>query len=416
MAHLILLSPDAALAASIEADFKAAKHSVAIAPDTEKALAAARSVRPDLMVCDLQEKGEKEIEFLESLQKDRKLSRVPIILLVEGKNYSAILGGYQCDIYGILKKPVDIEHLGVQVETVLRQTVRNKQSRRRERSELQSQILRLEREISATTADLTDAAQNFVTMLASPPSPKGIRINCHFAPAGGFVGGDFYDFFWLDRRRLAVVVGDVTGHGIQAAVIQSMARKVISIGCRIHNGDLREALRFSNEEIAPDMPHGKFVASLVGVLDTVSGDWAHARCGVPHPVLQQPDGGIQEIVTAGLALGLKRSANWAETVEVFETNLLPGARLILFSDGILECKQEDGEEFDYPGMRKALAKIPSDVDVAHAIANIAQAGHRAEDDVLIISITREGVDLLEGEPEDETSYTELTRDDALDSF
>lgn len=416
MAHLILLSPDAALAQSLGESIKEGKHTLGIAPDTEKALAAMQSVRPDLLICDLMEKGEKEIQFLESLQKDRKLMRVPIILLVEGKNYTAILGGYQCDIYAILKKPVDLEHLAVQVETVLRQTVRNKQSRRRERSELQSQILRLEREISATTADLTDAAQNFVTMLASPPSPKGIRINCHFAPAGGFVGGDFYDFFWLDRRRLAVVVGDVTGHGIQAAVIQSMARKVISIGCRIHNGDLREALRFSNEEIAPDMPHGKFVAALVGVLDTISGDWSHARCGVPHPVLQQPDGGIQEIVTAGLALGLKRSANWAETVEVFETNLLPGGRLILFSDGILECKQEDGEEFDYPGMRKALTKIPSDVDVAHAIANIAQAGHRAEDDVLIISITREGID-LEGElVEEETAYNDFTRDDALDSF
>jgi sigma-B regulation protein RsbU (phosphoserine phosphatase) len=416
MAHLILLSPDAALAQALGESIKEAKHTLSVAPDTEKALAAAQSTRPDLFICDLIESGEKEIQFLESLQKDRKLMRVPIILLVEGKNYTAILGGYQCDIYAILKKPIDLEHLGVQVETVLRQTVRNKQSRRRERSELQSQILRLEREISATTADLTDAAQNFVTMLASPPSPKGIRINCHFAPAGGFVGGDFYDFFWLDRRRLAVVVGDVTGHGIQAAVIQSMARKVISIGLRIHNGDLREALRFSNEEIAPDMPHGKFVAALVGVLDTISGDWAHARCGVPHPVLQQADGSIQEIVTAGLALGLKRSANWAETVEVFETNLLPGGRLILFSDGILECKQEDGEEFDYPGMRKALAKIPSDVDVAHAIANIAQSGHRAEDDVLIISITREGID-LEGElVEEETAYTDFTRDDAMDAF
>ncbi len=414
MAHIILLSGDSQLSDELTAQMKAGSHSLAAAPDAEKALAAAHVQRPDLLICDLKGGAEREIEFLERLQKERKLMRVPIILLVEGKNYSSILGTYQSDIYAILKKPVEIEHLVVQAETVLRQTVRHQQSRRRERSELQSQILRLEREISATTADLTDAAQNFVTMLASPPAPKGIRINCHFAPAGGFVGGDFYDFFWLDRRRLCVVVGDVTGHGIQAAVIQSMARKVISIGVRIHGGDLRESLRFSNDEIAPDMPHGKFVAALVGVLDTISGDWAHARCGVPHPVLQQPDGTIQEIVTAGLALGLKRSANWADTVEVFETNLLPGARLILFSDGILECKQEDGEEFDYPGMRKALAKIPSDVDVAHSISNLAQAGHRAEDDVLIIAITREGVD-LDSEPI-EASYDDFTRDDASDTF
>ncbi|GIK52005.1 MAG: fused response regulator/phosphatase [Planctomycetota bacterium] len=416
MAHILSICADEKLVEELGGQLKSGGHSVAFVPDTDKALASAHTARPDLIIADLKEGGDKEISFLESLQKDRKLMRTPIILIVEGKNYSAILGTYQCDIYAILKKPVDTEQLRVQAEAVLRQTVRNKQSRRRERSELQSQILRLEREISATTADLTDAAQNFVTMLAAPPSPKGVRINCHFAPAGGFVGGDFYDFFWLDNRRLAVVVGDVTGHGIQAAVIQSMARKVISIGLRIHGGDVREALRFSNDEIAPDMPQGKFVAALVGVLDTVSGDWYHARCGVPHPVLQQPDGSIEEVVTAGLALGLKRSANWADTVEVFQTNLLPGARIVLFSDGILECKQEDGEEFDYPGLRKALAKTPSDVDVARSISNIAQAGHRAEDDVLIISITREGVD-LEGEPLDETTYTgEFTADDALDTF
>jgi hypothetical protein len=67
-------------------------------------------------------------------------------------------------------------------------------------------------------------------------------------------------------------------------------------------------------------------------------------------------------------------------------------------------------------MRRALARIPSDADVAKSIAGIAQAGHRAEDDVLIISITREGID-LEGEPiEEETSYTDFTRDDAMDAF
>ena len=114
MAHIILLSGDSQLSDELTAQMKAGSHSLAAAPDAEKALAAAHVQRPDLLICDLKGGAEREIEFLERLQKERKLMRVPIILLVEGKNYSSILGTYQSDIYAILKKPVEIEHLVVQ--------------------------------------------------------------------------------------------------------------------------------------------------------------------------------------------------------------------------------------------------------------------------------------------------------------
>lgn len=251
--------------------------------------------------------------------------------------------------------------------------------------------MRLEREVRATTDDLTDAAQNFTTMLATPPRPDGIRIDVHFAPSGGFIGGDFYDFFWLDERRLCVVVGDVTGHGIQAAVIQSMARKVISIGMRIKHGDLREAMRFANDELADDIPQGKFVAALVGVLDVISGKWHHARCGIPHPVFVKSDGTREDVLTAGVALGLKRSANWADAIQVHSSNLEPGGRVVMFTDGIIECLKDDGEEFDYPGIHEVLKRANPDDNVPDLIYQAAHAGHRAVDDVLIIAITRESV-------------------------
>src|SRR5690606_14949141 len=115
------------------------------------------------------------VEFLDELARNRRLSRVPVILMVSTDDMSSALTAYECDIFAILKKPVDLDHLRIQVETVLRQTQRQKQSRKRERQELRSQIMRLEREVRATTEDLTDAAQNFVTMLARPPKPQGIR-------------------------------------------------------------------------------------------------------------------------------------------------------------------------------------------------------------------------------------------------
>jgi sigma-B regulation protein RsbU (phosphoserine phosphatase) len=306
---------------------------------------------------------------------------------------ASALNAYQCDIFAVLTKPVDYEHLVLQTETVLRQTTRQKQSRRRERSELRSQINRLEKEMRATTTDLTDAAQNFITMQATPPSPKGLRIDVHYNPSGGFIGGDFYDFRWLDPRRLCIVMGDVSGHGIQAAVIQSMARKVISIGMKITNGDLRAGLRFANDELADDIPNGKFVAAMVGVLDVVSGDWSHARCGLPHPVFVEPNGARKDVVTAGVALGLRRSSDWANAIEVHTQKLKPEGRIVMFTDGIIECQQDDGEEFDYKGIHKVLERAKPTDNVPELIFQAAHAGHRAVDDVLIISITRDSVPL-----------------------
>ncbi len=392
MADILLIEGDADLRSKVAERLHASGHDVTAVENSEAAREATGRHVPALVISD-QRLGEEGVNFLSELTRNRRLARVPVLLLVDPTEMAQVLAAYECDIFAIIQKPVDLDYLSLQVETVVRQTQRQKQSRKRERNELRSQIMRLEREVRATTADLTDAAQNFVTMLTTPPSPKGVRIDVHYQPSGGFIGGDFYDFFWLDSRRLCVVVGDVSGHGIQAAVIQSMARKVISMSMRFMGGHLRDALRFANDELADDIPNGKFVAVMVGVLDIISGNWEHARCGIPHPVFVNPDGTRNDVITAGVALGLKRSEAWANAIQVHETNLAPGARVVMFTDGIIECQQDDGEEFDYAGVHKVLERVQPGVNVAEAIYQAAHAGHRAVDDVLIIAITREEVEL-----------------------
>ncbi len=388
MANLLVIEGDETLRGQLKERLSSEGHAVDAVENSEQARKAANVRTPEVLISD-QKLGESEVDFLAQLSKDRKLARVPVILLVNPGEMGTALSAYQCDIFAVIKKPIDLDYLVLQTETVVRQTTRQKQSRRRERSELRSQIMRLEREMRSTTLDLTDAAQNFITMLATPPSPKGVRIDVHYNPSGGFIGGDFYDFFWLDSRRLCTVVGDVSGHGIQAAVIQSMARKVISIGMRINNGDLRAGLKFANDELADDIPNGKFVAALVCVLDVEDGTWRHARCGIPHPVFVSPDGSREDVLTAGVALGLRRTSDWANAIEVYEAKLAPESRVVMFTDGIIECIQDDGEEFDYRGIHKVLERAKLDDNVPELIRQAAHSGHRAVDDVLIISINRE---------------------------
>ena len=409
MAYILLIEGNEERLSEIQKALERDGHSVEAVGNSEAARSSVSMKIPALLISD-QKLGDEYVDFLNELTRNRRLSRVPVILMVGSDDLSGALTSYDCDIFAILKKPIDLDHLRIQVETVLRQTQRQKQSRKRERNELRSQITRLEREVRATTEDLTDAAQNFVTMLASPPSPQGIRIDVHYSPSGGFIGGDFYDFFWLNPRELCVVIGDVSGHGIQAAVIQSMARKVISIGMRIKEGNLREGLRFANDELAEDIPQGKFVAAMVGVLDIVSGNWQHARCGVPHPVFHYPDGTHEDVLTAGVALGLKRSSTWSDAIQIHRTNLEPEGRIVMFTDGIIECLKDDGEEFDYDGVHKVLERVGPADNVPEQIALAAQAGHRAVDDVLIISITREQAEL-----EDSGTLMGFFGDDADDT-
>ncbi|MHC4841566.1 MAG: PP2C family protein-serine/threonine phosphatase [Planctomycetota bacterium] len=392
MLDILVITEDTKLGEDIKDSLGKEDFNCRVVDNSADAREVSKRETPALLISDASLHNE-NVDFLNDLVSNRKLSRIPVVLMVDEESKSAALGSYDCDIYGIEIKPVEIDKLTLTVKTILRQTRRQKQSRIRERKELRGQINRLEREVRATTEDLTDAAQNFVTMLASPPSPQGIDIQHHYSPSGGFIGGDFYDFFWLDSRRLCFVVGDVSGHGIQAAVIQSMARKVISIGMRIKDGNLREALKFANEELAVDIPHGKFVAAMVGILDVVSGNWQHARCGIPHPVFQNADGSVEDIITAGVALGLKRSEDWADAIQIHRTNLDPEGRIVMFTDGIIECEMDDGEEFDYKGVHEVLKRAKLGDNVPQLLVEAAHAGHRAVDDVLIICITREGIEL-----------------------
>ncbi|MDC1142563.1 SpoIIE family protein phosphatase [Planctomycetota bacterium] len=396
MLDILVITADKKLGEELEKSLGHEDFSCKVVESSSEAREVVRKDAPAMLISDASLRNE-NVDFLNDLVSNRKLSRVPVLLMVDEDSKSAALGSYDCDVYGIFVKPVEIDKLMLNVKTILRQTKRQKQSRVRERRELRGRISRLEREVRATTEDLTDAAQNFVTMLASPPSPQGIDIQHHYSPSGGFIGGDFYDFFWLDSRRLCFVVGDVSGHGIQAAVIQSMARKVISIGMRIKDGNLREALKFANDELAVDIPHGKFVAAMVGILDVVSGNWQHARCGIPHPVFQSADGTIEDVITAGVALGLKRSETWADAVQIHRTNLDPEGRIVMFTDGIIECELENGEEFDYAGVHEVLKRAKLGDNVPQLLVEAANAGHKAVDDVLIITITREGVELIDSQ-------------------
>ena len=182
------------------------------------------------------------------------------------------------------------------------------------------------------------------------PELEGLEVGHVYASSARVdVGGDVYDFMTLDDGRLAVVLGDVTGHGIDAAADMAMAKFVFRSLAREHPspGDFLAA---ANDVVVGEIGAAKFITMLYLTIDPVSGELACASAGHPGPRIVHPDGTVRELPARGLAVGIERGQEYEEVVET----LAPGAAVVLFTDGVIEARR-DGELYGEERLEQLLA-------------------------------------------------------------
>ena len=170
------------------------------------------------------------------------------------------------------------------------------------------------------------------------PDVPGVELGVVYQSSARMdVGGDVYDFMQLDDGRLAVVVGDVTGHGIDAAADMAMAKFVFRSLAREHP-DPGDFLSHANDVVAGEIALGKFITLLYLTLDSASWEVACAAAGHPAPAIVQPDGTIDRLDARGLALGIEPDQPYVEVRRA----LPPGAAVVLYTDGVIE-ERRNGE-------------------------------------------------------------------------
>jgi serine phosphatase RsbU (regulator of sigma subunit) len=150
------------------------------------------------------------------------------------------------------------------------------------------------------------------------------------------VGGDVYDFMELGDGRLAVTLGDVTGHGIEAAADMAMAKFVFRSLAREHPepGDF---LQSANEVVVGEIAPGKFITLAYMLIDGSKGEVAAAGAGHPPPRVVKADGSVTGLETRGLVLGIEPGQHYEEV----RTTLDVGGAVVLYTDGVIEARWQN---------------------------------------------------------------------------
>lgn len=215
------------------------------------------------------------------------------------------------------------------------------------------------------------------------PLDAGWNIDAHWQPAST-VSGDFYDFLRLQDGRLAIVMGDVSGKGMGAALVMATTRTVIRATSRDHVAP-REILTLVNDFLAPDMTPGIFVTCGIAVLDPGSGDLTLANAGHCLPIIHT-QAEVKELRATGMPLGLIPGSDYDE----ISTRIDPGDSVTFYSDGLIEARPTGDAFLGVEGVKTLLAEIaPTQSPIPALLDAITGPGIETDhDDVTIVHISR----------------------------
>jgi serine phosphatase RsbU (regulator of sigma subunit) len=208
------------------------------------------------------------------------------------------------------------------------------------------------------------------------------------------VGGDFFDFVPLDEQTLGISIGDVSGHGLDAALVMGITKKLINIRAKDRSRPSpATVLTQVNLDLHGDLNRKTFVTALYGTLDFDSGEFRFARAGHEHPILFRPGGSHRILEPKGIALGVG-GAKIFSSIEDVAVRLMPGDCLLLVTDGLAECRNDKSALYSRDRLVFALSqadpRLSSQELLDELLVEIVKFANGAaqEDDMTAILIKR----------------------------
>ena len=222
---------------------------------------------------------------------------------------------------------------------------------------------------------------------AGPPSLRGYDIAGLNIPAWD-IGGDYFDYLPLSANRLGLVVADVSGKGVPAALLMATFRAALRSEAR-RPASISEVIADVHWTLSDSMDDSRYVTAIYGELDAATATFSYVNCGHNPPLVIQPDGTWRRLPNGGRAIGMFGFVPAPCT----GLALGEGDVLVLYTDGVVEAADEEGVEFGEARIARVLAE--SALRPARVMVDVLVDAVRAftgrehyEDDFTVVVVKR----------------------------
>jgi sigma-B regulation protein RsbU (phosphoserine phosphatase) len=328
MNQILIIDDDPAIQILLKRTLHNQGYDVSVASNGEEGLEQARQLRPGLVICDWIMPRMNGLEVCRQVKATPELSTTMFILLTSLGSVEDRVKGLDAGADDFLCKPIEMLELQARVRAGLRL---HEASR-----ELQEQKQLLETE-------LAEAAEYVSSILPDRMTEPPVTIDARFIPSRQ-LGGDGFDYYWLDSEHLAIYLLDASGHGLRAALPTISVLNLLKSRALPHINYYQpsDVLRGLNETFQMTQRNDKYFTIWYGVYNRVKRQLTYASAGHPPAVLlsKTPGASIQaqRLQTRGLPIGMFPDVDYLdECCEVAELSTL-----YIFSDGIYEINQADG--------------------------------------------------------------------------
>ena len=198
-----------------------------------------------------------------------------------------------------------------------------------------------------------DAANRIQAALLPSTDPvlHGAAVSSHYRAASE-IGGDYFDFLTLPEDQIGIAFGDVSGHGLTSGIVMAMAKSALLVQVGYDHAPV-SVLEVLNETVIKTAPRRMLMTFFFGVLDPIGQRLRFSSAGHHDPyVYRAREKRIEALSAWGFPLGVKRREPFREYTVEFE----PGDRLILYSDGLIEALDDDGEPFGFDRFERVLSE------------------------------------------------------------
>ena len=371
-AKILLVDDDFSLAKLFQYNLNKAGFECEIADNAEKGLKLAKKSAPDLIISDIMMPAVDGFQFRRMLLADRELRAIPFVFLTSKGEEDDILDGYNLGITDYVLKTAGPRVVVAKVSAVIKSLGKERQK---------------------VVTELHQAADSLRVKVVPDSNPQfdGYEIKHWHQPFHGIPGGDFIDYFKMDDNNIAVVLGDVMGKKwgawyfafAYAGYVRSALRVVLQTAKEFSPSEILQQV---NNSVYQDAKVSEVFATLsVVVLNNKTKLAKYTGAGdLPILHMDSQTGEVEKVKSKGLLLGFSAQGNY----EDITLNMAQGDYLFLVTDGIIESRNSEGEQFGSDRLKETIKKYYNSDDLLFNIKKEFSSftSEKFEDDISLISI------------------------------